>query len=464
MNDIAKMLRYNSFTINLMNSLPCGVIVVDEGGRIHALNSILEKVVDVTEKEVLGKGGGDALGCVRALEHPKGCGTEDCCNYCEFQMLALSALNEGTKRRASIYLQLIINGQIRDVNLLLSAVPFTYLEKQFAILIIEDITRLKSFFPPVTQAGFRGILGRDEKIQELFNTIRQVARTDTPVLLQGESGTGKELVAAAIHQESPRSRKYFVPVNCGALSEGLVKSDLFGHIKGAFTGAFSDKKGRFELAHEGTIFLDEVGELRPSMQVKLLRVLQDGHIERVGSERPIRVNVRVISATNKELEKEVAAGRFRQDLYYRICAIPISLSPLRERRGDISLLANHFLSLYSEESFGKRVTLSPAALSILEAHKWPGNVRELQNTLQFSLTKSQGQMVEPLHLPPTLQLGMFEPFTVRRRKPKLQAIDVAKALRKADGNKKKAAGILGVSRSTLYRFFADQKELSTEGS
>ncbi|MCP3677010.1 MAG: sigma-54-dependent Fis family transcriptional regulator, partial [Deltaproteobacteria bacterium] len=171
-----------------------------------------------------------------------------------------------------------------------------------------------------------------------------------------------------------RSRKYFAPVNCGALSEGLIETDLFGHVKGAFTGAIHDKKGRFELAHEGTIFLDEVGELRPSMQVKLLRVLQDGYIERVGSERPIRVNVRVISATNKELEKEVAAGRFRQDLYYRISAIPISLPPLRERRGDISLLTDHFLCLYSEEFFGKRGTLSPASLSILEAHTWPGNV------------------------------------------------------------------------------------------
>ena len=464
MNDIAKMLRDNDFTINLMDSLPCGVIVVDERGRIHALNSILEKVVGITEKAVLGKGSGDALGCVRALEHPKGCGTEDCCDYCEFRILALRALNGETKRRASINLQIIINGQVRDVTLLLSAVPFTYLEKRSAILIIEDITQLKSFSPPDTQAGFRGIVGRDEKIQELSNTIRQVARTDTPVLLQGESGTGKELVASAIHQESPRSRKYFVPVNCGALSEGLIDADLFCHIKGAFTGAFRDKKGRFELAHEGTIFLDEVGELKPSMQVNLLRVLQDGYIERVGSERTIRVDVRVISATNKELEKEVAAGRFRKDLYYRICAIPISLPPLRERRGDISLLTDHFLSLYSEESFGKRVTISPAALSMLKAHAWPGNVRELQNTLQFALSKSQGQMIEPRHLPPILQLGMLEPFLVRRRKPKLQTTDVREALMKAGGNKKKAAEILEVSRSSLYRFFAEQQEFPEKGS
>jgi transcriptional regulator with PAS, ATPase and Fis domain len=462
MNDINKMLRDNIFTSNLIDSLSCGIIVVDEEGHVQALNNIVEKVVGVTEQVVLGMGGGNALGCVRANEHPGGCGTDDCCNYCEFRMLALKVLYGNKKQRGSLYLQLVIDGQVRDVSLLLSAVPVTYLEKRFAILIIEDITRLKSFSPPDTPNGFRGILGRDEKIRELIETIRQVARTDAPVLLQGESGTGKELVASAIHKESPRSHKYFVPVNCGALPEGLIETDLFGHVKGAFTGAFRDKKGRFELAHEGTIFLDEVSELKPSMQVKLLRVLQDGYIERVGSERTMRVNVRVISATNKDLESEVAAGRFRQDLYYRICVLPIFPPPLRGRKGDIALLANHFLALFSEESYGKRVRHSPEALAILEAHAWPGNVRELQNTLQFALVKSQGHTIEPAHLPLPLQLGGFDPSSARRRKPKLRAIDVAETLRKAGGNMQKAAEILGVSRSTLYRFFAEQKASAIE--
>ena len=459
MDDISTMLRENSFVRNLMDCLPCGVIVVDEGGRVKALNSVLQNAVGVTEPGVLGKGSGNALGCVRASEHPKGCGTEECCNYCELRMLGLSVLYGTKKQRTSVSLQLVIDGQIRDVALLLSAVPFTYFEKRYAILIIEDITPLKSISAPDTQSEFRGILGQDEKIKNLFDTIRQIARTDSPVLLQGETGTGKGLAALAIHKESPRSRKYFVPVNCGSMPENLVETDLFGHVKGAFTGAYRDKKGRFELAHEGTIFLDEVSELKPAAQSKLLRVLEDGNIERVGSERPVRVNVRVISATNKELEKEVAAGRFRQDLYYRLCVMPIFIPPLRDRMGDLSLLVNHFLTLYSEESFGKRVPLSSKALSMLKTYRWPGNVRELQNILRFALTRSQGHKIEPQHLSPTLQLSRFEPSALRRRKSKLQSADVADVLKKAGGNKMKAAKLLGVSRSTLYRFFAKQKKI-----
>ena len=459
MDDISTMLRENSFVKNLMDSLPCGVIVVDEKSHVKALNNILEKKVGTTKQLVLGKGSGNALGCVRASEHPKGCGTEECCNYCELRMLGLSVLYGTKKQRTSVSLQLVIDGQIRDVALLLSAVPFTYFEKRYAILIIEDITPLKSISAPDTQSEFRGILGQDEKIKNLFDTIRQIARTDSPVLLQGETGTGKGLAALAIHKESPRSRKYFVPVNCGSMPENLVETDLFGHVKGAFTGAYRDKKGRFELAHEGTIFLDEVSELKPAAQSKLLRVLEDGNIERVGSERPVRVNVRVISATNKELEKEVAAGRFRQDLYYRLCVMPIFIPPLRDRMGDLSLLVNHFLTLYSEESFGKRVPLSSKALSMLKTYRWPGNVRELQNILRFALTRSQGHKIEPQHLSPTLQLSRFEPSALRRRKSKLQSADVADVLKKAGGNKMKAAKLLGVSRSTLYRFFAKQKKI-----
>lgn len=354
-------------------------------------------------------------------------------------------------------LQLVINGQVRDVTLLLSAVPFTFKNKRFANLIIEDITKLSLFSLPDAKARFRGIVGHDQKMQELFDLIRQIARTDAPVLIQGESGTGKELVAVAIHEEKPRVHKYFVPVNCGALPEGLIETDLFGHVKGAFTGAIRDKKGRFELADGGTIFLDEVSELSNAMQVKLLRVLQDGCFERVGSEKTVRVNVRVISATNKKLEEEVAAGRFRQDLYYRLCVMPILLPPLRDRLGDVPLLAKHFLALYTEESFGKKVSLSSAALSMLEAYTWPGNVRELQNVLQFALAKCQGDVIEPGHLHPSLHLNIYRPFTRRRREPKLQTVDVAAALKTAGGNKRRAAEILGVSRSTLYRFFERQE-------
>jgi transcriptional regulator with PAS, ATPase and Fis domain len=463
MNDIDKLLQNDNFARSLLNSLPCGILIVDEKGNVQAINNILKQVVGVTEQAVLGKGSGDALGCVRASEHPQGCGSEECCRNCEARLLALAALSKNKKQMARTNLQLNVNGQVRDVTLLLSAVPFTLKNKRFANLIIEDVSSLCLFSLPDIKAGFRGIVGQDQKMKDLIGTINQVARTDAPVLIQGESGTGKELVAIAIHEENPRAHKYFVPVNCGALPEGLIETDLFGHVKGAFTGAIRDKKGRFELADGGTIFLDEVSELSPAMQVKLLRVLQDGCFERVGSEKTVRVNVRVISATNKNLEEELTAGRFRPDLYYRLCVMPIFIYPLRDRLGDVPLLAEHFLALYTEESFGKKVSLSSAALSMLEAYSWPGNVRELENVLQFALAKCQGDVIEPGHLPPALHLNISRPFTRRRREPKLQAVDVTAALKKAGGNKRRTAEILGVSRSSLYRFFERQNSSRKAG-
>jgi len=454
MNDIAKLLRDNTFARILMDSVPLGLFVVDGDGRVMAVNNVLKRVLGVTEQAVVGKGSGETLGCLHASETTEGCGFAEYCKDCECRKLALTAISRNQKRKARAYFQLIIDGQVRDLTMLVSAVPFTFNNKRFAVLIIADITQLSSISPSDTGNGFRGILGRDEKMQELSETIRQVARTDAPVLIQGETGTGKELVALAIHKESPRARKHFVPINCGALPEGLLETELFGHVKGAFTGAIREKRGRFELADGGTIFLDEVGELSPATQVKLLRVLQDGSFERVGGERTIRVDARVISATNKDLEEEVAAGRFRLDLYYRLCVMPIMLPSLRDRKGDIPLLAEHFLEHYSEESSGKKLTLSPMVLSIFMHHSWPGNVRELQNVLQFAYVKCQGRMIEPRHLPSNLQWIMPRPSRLRRRKSKLQPIAVAEALKKAGGNKRKAAQILGVSRSNLYRFFA----------
>ena len=463
MNDIDTLIQNDSFANALLDSLPCGLLIVDEKGRVQAINDILKNVVGVTERAILGKGSGDALGCVRASEHPQGCGSDECCRNCEARLLAFAALSKNKKQMARTNLQLIVDGQVRDVTLLLSAVPFTFKNKRFANLIIEDVSRLCLFSLPDAKVGFRGIVGQDQKMKELIDTIKQVARTDAAVLIQGESGTGKELVAVAIHEENPRAHKYFVPVNCGALPEGLIETDLFGHVKGAFTGAIRDKKGRFELADGGTLFLDEVSELSPAMQVKLLRVLQDGCFERVGSEKTVRVNVRVVSATNKKLEEEVAAGRFRQDLYYRLCVMPIFIYPLRDRAGDVPLLVEHFLALYTEESFGRKVTLSPEAFSVLEAYSWPGNVRELENVLQFALAKCQGDVIEPGHLPPALHLSISRPFKRRRREPKLKAVDVAAALKKVGGNRRRAAEILGVSRSSLYRFFERQKSSRKAG-
>ena len=320
----------------------------------------------------------------------------------------------------------------------------------------SDISELKMLrrHHALTSDKFESIVGRDPSMHRLFAEILEVAACDFPVLIQGESGVGKELVAQAIHNQSHRKGTVFVPVNCAALPEGLLESELFGHIKGAFTGAIRDKKGRFELAHGGTIFLDEIGELSMAMQVKLLRILQEGAFERVGDQVTTKVDVRIISATNKHLEREMAAGRFRADLYYRLCVMPILVPPLRERKDDIPLLADHFICAIASRASGRKPSLSREALLLLMTYDWPGNVRELQNAIQVACVKSKGSTIQPVHLPSSI--GSQAPKSIRRRKRrrKLDQNALQDALRRTGGNKLQAAQLLGVNRSTLYRFLS----------
>lgn len=458
MSRIDDIFQEINFAKVLINSFPCGVLIVDGNNNVLAANNILENVLNVSEQAIGGKGSGEALGCIYALESPEGCGSSALCKNCELRNLVMASIARNRKHRARTQLQLIIDGQIRNLNLQISATPFKYQKEKFAIIAIKTITKSSSLSPHVAEAGFRGIVGCDGKMLDLFETIREVAQTDATVLIQGESGAGKELVALAIHKESRRARKHFVPVNCGALPEGLLESEFFGHVKGAFSGATQDRKGRFELADKGTIFLDEVSELSPAMQVKLLRVLQDGGFERVGSEKTSRVNVRVISATNKNLEEELEAGKFRQDLYYRLCVVPISVPPLRDRAGDIPLLTDHFLAVYGQDFSHQKPGISSEALSLMTDYSWPGNVRELQNVIQFALIKCQGSIIEPAHLPPAFGWSPPKPSLAHRYELKLNPADVAEALKRAEGNKQQAARILGVARSTLYRFLEKQKK------
>jgi DNA-binding NtrC family response regulator len=292
----------------------------------------------------------------------------------------------------------------------------------------------------------------------MYATIREVAEVACPVLLQGESGTGKELVARTIHDLSARAAASFVPVNCGALPEGLIESELFGHVKGSFTGATRDKRGRFELADGGTIFLDEVGELSAAAQVKLLRVLQERSFERVGGEKSVTVNVRVLSASNKDLRQEIAAGRFREDLYYRLCVVPIVVPPLRARINDIPLLAESFLAGTAAAQGRVPPPITPNAMALLMDHSWPGNVRELQNALEFALMKCKGDPIEPFHLPASLRSRAVLGQARKSRPRKLTAAAVDDALRVAQGNKVQAAKLLGASRATLYRFLEKSSE------
>jgi transcriptional regulator with PAS, ATPase and Fis domain len=307
--------------------------------------------------------------------------------------------------------------------------------------------------------SFGNIIGQDSKMLDIFQQIRDVSGYDYTVHISGETGTGKELVANAIHNESPRAGAPFVPINCGALPEGLIESELFGHVKGAFSGAVRDKKGRFELADGGTIFLDEIAELSNSMQVKLLRFLQEGQFERVGGERTASVNVRVISATNKSLKDAVNQGRFRDDLYYRLNVIPIHLPPLRDRKIDIPLLIDRFLQEAAQRYDQQPLKVSRTAMSLILDYRWPGNVRELQNAIQFAFVRSSGKSIAIEDLP--IELREAENICIRRGPSrKLNIEGVRAALVKTGGNKARAAKLLGVGRATLYRFLGDHPELN----
>jgi len=332
---------------------------------------------------------------------------------------------------------------------------------------VTEVTQLRRQLKNVQ--SFHGIIGSDDKMQMIYELISDLAVSDCPVLVQGESGTGKELIAGAIHGESRRSGRPFVTVNCGALPEGVLESELFGHVRGAFTGAIRDKKGRFELADEGTIFLDEVGELNPNMQVKLLRVLQEGTIDRVGDEKSVRLDVRVISATNHNLREMVQKGKFREDLYYRLCVVPVNLPPLRERRNDIPLLINHFIDRAGKDIDRPIKGITPEAMHCLIDYHWPGNIRELQNAIQYAFVKCKSEMLQIEHLPPEIlshaakvrpvlspRRGSKDQFAPAPRRGKLDLTRVEQALQKTNGNKVKAARLLGVGRATLYRFMNAQ--------
>ncbi len=300
--------------------------------------------------------------------------------------------------------------------------------------------------------GFSKIIGRDRKMIEVFQQIIDVAEYDYPVHISGETGTGKELVAEAIHKTSFRNNGPFVPINCGALPESLIESELFGHVKGSFSGAIRHRKGRFELADGGTIFLDEVAELSTHMQAKLLRFLQNGKFEKVGGENTVSVNIRIISASNKDLKEEMNKNRFRDDLFYRINVVPVRLPPLRKRKSDIPLLVGHFLNQATRQYNRNPVVISDSALALLMKYQWNGNVRELQNAVQFAFVKSNGVEITPDNLPMEINKNRICP-AIGGSSHKLNVARVEFAMEKTGGNKAKAARLLNVGRATLYRFF-----------
>jgi PAS domain S-box-containing protein len=418
----------------ILDYLPDGIICHDRERRIIYFNRAAEAMTGYGREEILGRD------CHEAFGRPF-CGNQ--CSFCGQAPDAWTTINYPlnivTKTGEPKQIQMAVVG-MTDAAGRLGGVLAT----------LRDITSLVGLkFWTEESIGFAGIVGRNPKMVQIYRQIQKVAEHDYPVLITGETGTGKELVAAAIHSESRRHRGPFVPVNCGALPEGLVESELFGHVKGAFSGAVRDKKGRFELADGGTIFLDEVAELPRNLQVKLLRVLENHTFERVGGEQPISVAVRVISATNRDLKREVEKKRFREDLYYRLNVVPLKLPPLRERQDDIPLLLKYFLE--QARSRGQQnLWFSPAALALLRHYPWPGNVRELQNAVHYALAGCQGEVAGPEDLPREIRRsGLWRAPT-----SKLNFAAVQAALQQCGGNKVKAAKLLGVGRATLYRFLA----------
>ena len=319
-----------------------------------------------------------------------------------------------------------------------------------AILHEEEIRNLQSRLEGSTE--FCGIISKDSKMQVIFQLIEDIAPTDATVLIQGESGTGKELVARAIHEQSPRKDKPFVVIDCSAYPTTLLESELFGHEKGAFTGAVRQKSGRFEQANGGTVFLDEIGEIPLSAQIKLLRVLQTQSFERLGGEKTLTVDIRIIAATNRNLLEEVKAGQFREDLYYRLNVIPLQLPPLAKRRNDVPLLAEHFLRRFALVHRKTIDSFSPETMRVLLDHPWPGNVRELENTIEHAVVLAKGPRIETAHLPAALRTANASPTPVDRSSTIVQhERKLLKETMEACGwNKKKAAQRLGISRSTLY--------------
>ena len=348
--------------------------------------------------------------------------------------------------KSSAYDYLIKPLDIDELKILVAkALRFHQLEQEN--LYLKE--RLKNRF------DFSNIIGRSPAMKKLFETMALVAPSEATVLIVGESGTGKELIANAIHQNSPRKDQSFIKVNCAALPETLLESELFGHEKGAFTGAIARKQGRFQLAHNSSIFLDEVAEMAPTTQAKILRVLQEREFEPVGSTQTIKVDTRVIVATNKNLEKEIQEGRFREDLYYRLNVVTVEVPPLRQRREDIPLLADFFRKQYAEKNRRPMEGFTPRATDLLMRYDWPGNVRELENIIERAVIMARGEMITPLEFPVDLQ-NLDEDLkesridlTPGRSLKEVEKVMILRTLEETGGNRTHAARLLGISRRTL---------------
>lgn len=441
-------LEINAYWKEIFNTVSDGLILIAPDGKILMVNRAFERLTGYRARELVGKPCTllrcDACETTLRKEGPAWC--------------TLFKRGESVRKRCIVvrkdgtYLPAIKNASVLKTT---EGLPLA------AVETVTDISRLDQLDHEIgqltrrldSQGGYHGMVGESPVMQRVFQVIEKAAQSDAPIIIYGESGTGKDLAASAIHQAGRRREGPFIHFNCAALNEALLESELFGHVRGAFTGAYRHRMGRFEAAHGGDIFLDEVGDIPLSTQVKLLRVLEKKDFERVGDHRPIGVDVRIITATNKDLQHLIAEKRFREDLFFRINVIPIHLPALRERMEDLPLLVGTFIRRLRTQS-GKAISgLSPAAMERFMNYRWPGNVRELKSALEYAFVIAQEGLIDIPHLPPQfrdregvgagLQDGQ-ESRDIQEREALMEA------LRKSRGNQSEAARILGVSRVTVW--------------
>ncbi|MBR9979457.1 MAG: sigma 54-interacting transcriptional regulator [Desulfatitalea sp.] len=422
----------------IFRSVKDAIITVDPELRVIEANASAETICGLDIQRIVGQ---VFPKCLQQC-------TRSCCD-----VLQQSLQKKSTIREYRVECDL---SQRHQQLVSVSSSPLLSPEGRFmgAVLVIRDITLLRDMERELRERHqYQNIIGKSKRMQEIFTLLEELADLETTVLLTGESGTGKELIAKALHYSGHRAFKPFMAVNCSALAESLLESELFGHVKGAFTGAISSRQGRFQAAHGGTILLDEVGDISPLIQLKLLRVLQEKEFERVGEATPQKVDVRVIASTNKDLRAKIRSGEFREDLYYRLKVVEIFLPPLRERLEDIPLLTDHFRQTFNRR-FKKNIEgVRAEVLAKFMDYHWPGNVRELEHVIERAFVLCHGSMIAVEHLPPEIRnyISAATATAVAPSKKPQKSQDILDALQKTYWNKSKAAALLGISRQTLYR-------------
>ena len=424
----------------ILNCISDGVLTIDLDGRINYVNKAMQELLGYPDNALIGKR------CENFIRSNI-CATEDC----------VLRRTLAKRERLSNYESFIENREGRRVPVNINT-DLLFDETGSLIGIVEvfrDISQIKELKERLEDIyQFGNIVTKDRRMKEIMAILPSVAQTKSTVLIEGESGTGKELIAKAIHNNSRRKDKPFIAVNCAAIPDTLIESELFGHVKGAFTGAYQDRVGRFELANHGTIFLDEIADMSLATQAKLLRVIQEEKFERVGGTKTIAVDVHIIAATNKGLLKEVKEGRFREDLFYRISVFPISLPPLRERREDIPLLITHFIEKFNKEMEKEIDNIAPQAMNVLLNYYYPGNIRELRNIIEHAFICSKDNTILPEHLPAEL-LREGERLNITSMKSSsLDNVEkewILRMLEETGWRYAETARRLGISRTTLWR-------------